>query len=556
MLNSLTINNIVLIDQLHIDFEEGLCVLSGETGAGKSILMDSLGLAMGARSGRELVRHGSTQASVIADFYMPEDHSLWLFLDEQGLAHEEGQVILRRSLTEDGRSRAYINDQPVSISLLRKVGDMLVEIHGQHDERGLLNSGGHRNLLDNYGRYDDILARVRRDYNHLSQLKKQLLAEEEKLGQVKADEDYIRHNLQELEQLSPKEGEENQLADERSRMMQGEQMSEGLNDILSSLLNKNGVDSALRSVIRRLSRMTGQDKGILDPVAQCLDRAADETTEAIAGLEDTLRSLEFNPHDLENTEERLFALRAAARKHNCLVDDLSIILTDFSEKLRALEFGDEEVQRLNQEVITAEKKFHNGVAKLSRARAKAAGELDGLVNEELPPLKMEKAKFKTETIALPTPEWGAEGGERIEFQISTNPGAPFGGLVKVASGGELSRFILALKVVLSRKTTVPTLVFDEIDSGVGGAVADAVGERLKRLSLNAQILVITHSPQVAARSANHWLIQKSEKVAGGDVFTNITVLNDGDRQEEIARMLAGAEVTDEARAAAASLMQG
>ncbi|VAV98337.1 DNA repair protein RecN [hydrothermal vent metagenome] len=556
MLNSLTINNIILIDRLHIDFEDGLCVLSGETGAGKSILMDSLGLAIGGRSGRDLVRRGTEQASVSADFHLPRQHNIWTYLNNQGLSHEGGQITLRRTLNRDGRSRAYINDQPVSIGMLRSVGDMLVEIHGQHDERGLLNSGGHRKILDDYGQYAPLSGQLRKHYERLTELQQQLAREEEKLALAQADEDYIRHNLRELEQLAPKRGEENQLADERSRMMQGEQMSEGLGDILSGLLDKNGVDAALRSLIRRLSRMGGQDGGILDPVVMSLDRAANETTEAIVALEDILRNLEFSPHDLENTEERLFALRAAARKHNCLVDDLPDILADFKRKLNALEFGDAEVRRLSGEVIAAREIFHATVARLSKARNKAAKELDDLVNGELAPLKMEKAAFRTELRPLDPSDWRAEGGERVEFQISTNPGAPFGGLIKVASGGELSRFILALKVVLARKTTAPTLVFDEIDRGVGGAVADAVGERLRRLADEAQILVITHSPQVAARGANHWLIEKAEKLAGGDVFTDVISLDDDARQEEIARMLAGARITDEARAAAQSLIEG
>ncbi|MCK5425795.1 MAG: DNA repair protein RecN, partial [Emcibacter sp.] len=491
MLNSLTINNIILIDRLHIDFEGGLCVLSGETGAGKSILMDSLGLALGGRSGRDLVRRGADQASVTADFHLPTQHNIWPFLGEQGIDHEAGQIILRRTLAADGRSRAYINDQPVSIGLLRKTGDMLVEIHGQHDERGLLNSAGHRKILDDYGQYSGLTDQVRSCHGTLIQLQNQLQDEEDKLAQAKQDEDYIRHNLQELTQLSPQAGEEDQLADDRSRMMQGEQMSEGLNDILSSLLTKNGVDAALRSITRRLSRMAGQDGGILDPVVANLDRAADETSAAIATLEETLRNMEFNPHDLENAEERLFALRAAARKHKCLVDDLPDIIADFGQKLSALEFGDEEVRRLKKEASAARVAFHGAIGKLTLARNAAAYELDGLVNGELPPLKMEKASFKTNLVPLDAEKWCAEGGERIEFQISTNPGAPFGDLIRVASGGELSRFILALKVVLARKTTVPTLVFDEIDRGVGGAVADAVGERLKRLAGEAQILVVT-----------------------------------------------------------------
>lgn len=556
MLSSLTINNIVLIDRLHIEFEAGLCVLSGETGAGKSILMDSLGLAMGGRGGRELVRHGCEQASVVADFHLPDHHAVWPFLRESGLSGEaDGQVILRRSLTREGRSRAYINDQPVSISLLRETGDMLVEIHGQHDERGLLNPAGHRKLLDDYGQYPDILVRVRHSHQKLADLGGQLAAEQDTLARAQADEEYVRHNLQELENLSPEPGEEQQLADARSRMMQGEQMSDGLKDILAALLNKGGIDTTLRSLIRRVSRMAAQDKGMLDPVADCLDRAATETAEAIALLEETLRNLEFMPEELENTEERLFALRAAARKHKCQVDDLPEILRDFAARCRALEYGDEAVRRLQEEVAAARKIFHQAVGELSAARKTTAAELDKLVNAELAPLKLEKARFVTSFVPLEVAAWGVVGGERAEFMISTNPGAPLGGLIRVASGGELSRFILALKVVLARKTTVPTLVFDEIDRGVGGAVADAVGARLKRLASEAQILVITHSPQVASRAAYHWLIEKTGKDTGSDVFTTIISLNDQGRTEEIARMLAGAKITDEARAAARSLLQ-
>lgn len=556
MLTSLTIHNIVLIDRLHIDFEDGLCVLSGETGAGKSILMDSLGLVMGGRSGRELVRHGSDQASVTADFYLPDPHGIWTFLEERGLAHgTDGQVILRRTLSREGRSRAYVNDQPVSVSLLRQIGDMLVEIHGQHDERGLLNPAGHRKLLDNYGQYDDGLERVRRRHETLTDLLEQRGQEKDKLARARADEDYVRHNLAELVQLSPECGEERQLADARSRMMQGEAMSGGVRDILTSLQDKNGIDTTLRSVIRRLSRMAPQDKGILDPVVECLDRAASETVEAISLLEENLRDLQFMPEELENTEERLFSLRAAARKHHCQVDDLPDILSDFDRKCHALDYGDEEVRRLEKAVKAAREIFYQAVGELTEMRTRAASRLDGLVNDELPPLKLEKAQFNTCLLALEPREWGAMGGERVEFRISTNPGAPFGGLIRVASAGELSRFILALKVVLARKTTVATLVFDEIDRGVGGAVADAVGLRLQRLSAEAQILVITHSPQVAARADHHWLIEKSGKVGEEGVFTTVISLDQDDRREEIARMLAGAKITDEARAAAQILLQ-
>jgi len=554
MLCNLSINNIILIDRLQIEFEGGLSVLSGETGAGKSILLDSLGLVMGMRGGKDLVRHGMDQAAVMAEFNLAEDHELWPLLDHQGIEHDKLSLILRRVITKEGRSRTFINDQLVSVGFLRDVGDRLVEIHGQHDERGLLNAAGHRKILDEYGQYGRLNGTVKDCFDCLSALKKELAHEQEKLEQVRVDEDYIRHNLEELEKLSPEPGEEDTLADQRARMMQGERMSGDLGDILKELLHNSGVDAALRGVIRRLVRLAEGSKGLLEPAIEGLDRAATETSEAIAALEEVMHNLDFNAHDLENTEERLFALRAAARKHKCTVADLPAIKLEFEEKRRALDFGDEEVQRLTNAVAGADAQFKKAALALSEARKKAARQLDKLVNAELSPLKMEKARFQTKLTLLAQEDWGPQGAEQVEFEISTNPGAPFGGLIKIASGGELSRFILALKVVLARKSTVPTLVFDEIDRGVGGAVADAVGERLKRLSHDAQILVITHSPQVAARGTSHWLIEKKEYDATGSLKTDVTPLDQNARQEEIARMLAGAKVTDEARAAAQSLM--
>ncbi|WP_417319546.1 DNA repair protein RecN [Emcibacter sp.] len=555
MLIGLTIRDIVLIDRLQIPVPDGLSVLSGETGAGKSILLDSLGLATGQRGERELVRHGAEQGTVIAEFSLSTDLSLWSILDEQGLDYEPGELILKRTLSSEGRSRAFVNDQPVSIGLLRQLGEMLVEIHGQHDERGLLNPAGHRAMLDEYGRYGKELRAVADSYGRLVRLKADLQAEEDKLSDARRDEEYIRYNLEELETLEPRQGEEEELSEQRAHMMKGEKLSDGLNEVLSDLLNDKGADASLRGALRRLERMAEND-GLLESVVQSLDRAAIETAEAISGLEQTLRDLEFDPQDLEHSEERLFALRAAARKHNCQVDQLAALKEEFAERLRALEFGDEEVRRLTGEVRQAEEAFHQAVEALSTARLKAAAKLDELVNAELPPLKLEKAKFRTTLTPLPKEDWGMSGGEKVEFEISTNPGAPFAGLIKIASGGELSRFILALKVVLAAENTVPTLIFDEIDRGVGGAVADAVGERLKRLSEHAQIMVITHSPQVAARGNSHWLIRKSQTDENDRMNTTITALDQSARREEIARMLAGATVTDEARAAAESLMQG
>ena len=554
MLVSLAIKDIVLIDRLRIEFEDGLCVLSGETGAGKSILLSSIGLAIGARGGKDLIRHGKDQGSVSAEFSLAEDHKVWSILKAQDIDCGEDQVILRRTVLKDGKSRAFINDQSVSISLLRTIGENLVEIHGQHDERGLLNPAGHRDLLDDFGDYSSLRKKVSKNFETLIQLKKVLLSEQEKLDLAKQDEEYIRHNLEELETLNPIRGEEEILAKERSRMMQGESLSEGLGELLDKLLSDKGVDTVLRATIRKMERIAAQAPGLLEKVSESLERAANETSEAIAELENTIRNLEFNPYDLENTEERLFSLRAAARKHNCQVDQLVDLKTDFEKNLSTIAYGDEEVNRLNNEVKIAQNIYEKSVDELSKERKKAAGVLDKSVNQELPSLKMDKASFKTFLEPLEKENWNAYGGERVDFRVSTNPGAPFGGLIKIASGGELSRFILALKVVLARKTSIATLIFDEIDQGVGGAVANAVGGRLSELAKNAQIMVITHSPQVAARGNSHWYINKVTSATDGSVVTGITLLNDEKRREEIARMLAGAEVTEEARAAADNLL--
>jgi len=370
MIVSLTIKDIVLIDRLQMDFEVGLCVLSGETGAGKSILLSSIGLAIGARGGRELIRHGKEQGSVSAEFSLAKKHKIWKILDDQQLDYDVGQLILRRVILKDGRSKAFINDQSVSISLLRSVGEKLIEIHGQHDERGLLNPSGHRALLDDFGRYDNVLGLVRKNYQTLRQLNQDLSDEQERLEKARRDEDYIRHNLDELNELDPKLGEEEKLAKERTLMMQGENLSEGLGEILDKLLNDKGANTILRHTLRKLEQIAAKAPGLLEDVSESLDRAANETTAAISELEDVIRNLEFNPYDLENTEERLFALRAAARKHSCQPDALVEVKTDFEKKLAALAFSDEQVKRLSREVKEARATYEKNVRKLSAMRRK------------------------------------------------------------------------------------------------------------------------------------------------------------------------------------------
>jgi DNA repair protein RecN (Recombination protein N) len=560
MLRSLDIKDIVLIDRLQMNFDGGLCVLSGETGAGKSILLASLGLATGGRAERELVRHGTEQGAVTAVFSVTAGHEILKVLDEQGLDYEkselEAEIILRRIVTKDGRSRAFLNDQSVSAGLLREIGGMLVEIHGQHDERGLLNAAGHRDLLDQYGPFSGTLEKVKKSYKNWKEIKKSLKAEEEKLAAAQADEEYIRHNLSELEELAPTAGEEEELSKERTRMMQGEKMSDGLSSALNALRNRGGVDPSLQSNMRDLERLSAAASGILEPSLEMLERASIELGSAISALEEVQRELEFDPYELEGTEERLFALRAAARKHQVTADQLPELKDDFAAKLEKLEHSDKQVRMLTVELEDARKKFEENVTHLSEKRKKAGDKLSKLVNKELPPLKLAKAKFRVHFEVLDRSEWNMDGGERIEFEITTNPGTPFGSLIKIASGGELSRFTLALKVVLAGKSTVSTLIFDEIDQGVGGAVADAIGERLRILSKDAQIMVITHSPQVAASGIHHWFIVKSEEKEGSKMrmATRVRQLSEIERREEIARMLSGAIITDEARAAADQLL--
>lgn len=554
MLRTLSIRDIVLIDRLDLAFADGLCVLTGETGAGKSILLDALGLALGQRGERALVRQGADKGVVSADFAIDGGHPAWDALAEHGLdeGRDDGCLVLRRMLAADGKSRAFVNDQPVGVGLLGEIGELLVEIHGQHDDRGLLNSRGHRALLDAFGGYRTELDAVSAAHAALAAARQARRAEEQVLAAARADEEYIRYNLEELGVLAPKAGEEETLSARRTLMMKGEKLRGTLGEVLTELTAEGGADASLRGAMRRLERGAGDLGGALGPVLEALERAAVEAGEGIARLEDVLGQLDFDPSELEDAEERLFALRAAARKHQCQADDLPVILDDLEKRLGALEHGEERLRELQAEENQARAAFGKAVLALGSKREEAADRLSAAVNAELEPLKLDKAKFHASVSALAEEDWGPAGGERVEFEVATNPGAPFGPLMKIASGGEQSRFILALKVVLARQGSAPTLVFDEVDRGVGGAVADAVGERLARLAAESQVLVVTHSPQVAAASGSHWKILKEE--LAGAMVTRVVPLDPSERQEEIARMLAGARVTDEARAAAGKLM--
>lgn len=554
MLAALSIRDIVLIDRLELALAPGLCALTGETGAGKSILLDALGLAIGGRADAGLVSQTADQGSVTAVFDIAVEHPARLILRENDL-DAEGDLILRRVQTKDGRTRAFINDQPISIGLLRQVGDLLVEIHGQHDERGLLDASGHRALLDLFGGLEGKAADVRRLWAGVAEARSALETHRSKLQRAQVEQEYLRHVVGELDELMPEEGEETRLAEERTLMMHSEKIAGDLVEAQDALVGNGGLEARLSQAMRRLAKAADQVGGRLDAAIAALDRTLNEAADARDELERATRALEFDPARLERSETRLFALRAAARKHNVPVDQLAALAEKFRSQLADIEGGEVKLGALTVAAEAAHRAYVEAAEQLSARRIKAATKLDQHVMAELKPLKLDKATFKTNLERVAPDNAGPDGLDRVSFLISTNPGAPLGPLIKIASGGELSRFVLALKVSLASQGSAPTLIFDEVDSGVGGAVAEAVGLRLAELSKSAQILVVTHSPQVAARAQYHLRISKSEmKAKGARVATRVDSLDDMERQEEIARMLAGATVTDEARAAAAKLI--
>ncbi|PKR54958.1 DNA repair protein RecN [Thalassospira marina] len=552
MLRRLSIRNVVLIDKLDLDFHEGLSVLTGETGAGKSILLDSLGLALGARADSGLVRHGNDKASVTATFQLPAGHPVFGLLHEQDIDIEDDELVVRRVVTADGRSRAYINDQSVSIGILRDVGNYCVEIQGQFDQHGLLDPTTHRATLDAHGNLTQAALKVRDHWRNWRETQKELASAQARITKAREEEEWLRHAVDELDKLAPVEGEEEQLAEERQFLMHGEKLVAALGDAENDLSRGKGAESAIRSAQRHLERELEKADGRFEPIIEALDRAAIELEEAMRAISAAQADLNLDSGHQENVEERLFALRAAARKYNVPADGLHNLMKDFRRQIEQLEFGEQELERLKEAGAKYRQSFIEAAEKLHEARKKAAAKMDGAINAELPPLRMDKARFITEITALEENEWGPDGLDRVQFTVSTNPGSPAGPLNKIASGGELSRFLLALKVVLARVSAVPSLVFDEVDSGVGGATAAAIGERLHLLAQERQILVITHSPQVAARGRTHLNIAKREDA--GAMVTRVNELVQDARREEIARMLAGHSITAEARAAADSLL--
>ncbi len=554
MLVQLSIRDIVLIDRLDLEFGRGLTVLTGETGAGKSILLDAFALALGGRGDGSLVRSGETQGQITAVFDLAATHPARALALAQDIDCD-GDLILRRVQMADGRTRAFVNDQPVSVQALRAIAAPLVEIHGQHDDRALVDPAMHRALLDAFGGLQGQADGVRSAFADLRKARTELAAEEERMARVRADGDYLRHAHAELTKLAPQAKEEEELAGKRTTMMQAEKVASELRDANDSLSGEHSPIAAISATMRRLERRAAQAPDLIEPSVKALSSALDALDLAAQTVDQALRDSRYDPRVLENVEERLFALRAAARKYNVPADALGTLAERFATDLAALDAGEARLVALTASVAEAVRRYNGAAASLSKARIAAASGLDKAVNAELAPLKLERARFTTQIESNPA-EPGADGIDRVEFWVQTNPGTRAGPMMKVASGGELARFMLALKVVLADRGSAPTLVFDEIDTGVGGAVADAIGQRLARLSDEVQVLAVTHAPQVAARAIGHFRIAKGEADKGKRVATRVEPLAKAQRQEEIARMLAGATITDEARAAAGKLLQG
>ena len=548
MLKHLQVRDVVLVEQLALEFEGGLGVLTGETGAGKSILLDALGLALGERADSGLVRAGAEAASVTAEIDLPTGHPALVLLAGHGIEPDPGEpLVVRRSLKGDGGSRAFLGGSAVAAAVLREFGALAVEIHGQHDDRGLLNPKGHRALLDSFGRIDT--ARVEHCWAEVVRIGRDLAEAQTSAEAAERDRDYLAHSCAEIEALAPEPGEESALADRRLAMQAGVKAGESLAGLDELLGGADGAVSQLRQAARRIER-GASDHPLLAEALASLDRALIEANEADERIARAADALTFDPEALDLAEARLFDIRALARKHRVEPDALAALGEQMRFQLQAIEAGGEQVAALDRALAAARDDFAEAASELSSERRTAAVQLDERVAAELAPLKLDAARFRT---AFAAADPGASGIDRVEFEVSTNPGAPFGPLTKIASGGELSRFILALKVALAEAGSASTMIFDEIDRGVGGAVASAIGERLARLAQQSQVLVVTHSPQVAARAAHHYRIEKIHGASG--TRTTVRKLSTAERREEIARMLSGAEVTDEARAQAGKLLE-
>ncbi len=552
MLRSLYIRNVVLIDKLDLDFSFGLSVLTGETGAGKSILLDSLGLVLGNRADTTLIRSGADKLSVTAIFDGQKSNLLLQkFLSENELDGGD-EIIIKRTLDRAGKGKIFINDQPVSVRLLKEIGAMLVEIHGQFDNQGLLNPINHRSILDSWGQYSHLLQQTSEAWEEYRQATTQLAKAEADISSAKAEEENLRHWVRELERINPIKGEETKLSARRQELMNSEKIIESLNYAYQALNGTNDVSSALRQAESAIDKANRYVDGRYDEIYASLDRALIEVSDAIDRIESASSDIGHNSSEQENIDSRLFALKDLARKHGVAVDELSDTLAEFQHRLNNIELGEEHLTILRK--VEQEKRlaYLESAGSLHTARVEIAQQLDEKIMQELPPLKMEKARFITQIEKQSENLWGAGGYDSVNFTVSTNPNSPQGALGKIASGGELARFMLALKVNLAQSSSVGTMIFDEVDAGIGGATAQAVGERLNRLGTDVQILVVTHSPQVAAQGQHHFKVEKCTQ--NNITTTYVTELSNSDRREEIARMLAGATISDEASAAADVLL--
>ncbi len=549
MLRHLDIRDMLIIDRLELAFQPGLNVLTGETGAGKSILLDSLGFVLGWRGRADLVRTGAAQGEVVAEFEIGDGHSARTILEDAGLPVTD-ELILRRINTPEGRKTAWVNDRRVSGDVLRALSDVLVELHGQQDDRGLLDPKNHRAMLDQFGDLATLRGEVKTAWQKRAATAKALADAEARLAAMRDEEDFLRHAVAELQKLAPEPGEEAELDARRRLMQSAEKMREDIAQAVTAL-GLNGAEGAMSDAQRWLDGVVEHADGRLELPLAALERALVELGEAQAGVASFAERLDFNPAELEMAEERLFALRGLARKHGVLADDLAGLADDLTARLEALDGGEAEIAGLIAARDAAEAAYQAAAARLTMVRQRAAQDLDAAMAKELAPLKMERAVFETKVEdAAP----GPDGSDAVTFTVATNPGAPAGALNKIASGGELSRFLLALKVCLTADAEDLTMIFDEIDRGVGGATADAVGRRLKALAEGGQVLVVTHSPQVAALGAHHWQVAKS--VEADVTLSRVILLNEDARIDEVARMVSGDRITDAARDAARALLNG
>lgn len=553
MLQSLSIRNVVLIDKLDLDFKSGLSVLTGETGAGKSILLDSLGLVLGNRAETSLIRQGEDKLSVTAQFSLQKQTpALRALLDEYEIEADD-ELLIKRSLTRDGKGKIFINDQPAGAKLLKEIGKYLVEVHGQFDNQGLLNPANHLDVLDAYGAYKPLVERTAAAFAAYKKARAARQEAEKNIARAKEDEENLRHWVDELEKMNPRPDEEDELGKKRQEMMNAEKIIDSLNYAYGALTERADVQGAIRSAQSAMDKVNTLVDGRYQTIIDMLDQALIDISETVNELEEVSHNVSLNQNELENIEERLYALRGLARKHNVAVSDLPQTLADFRNRLSTIELGEEGIAALRKAEDTAKLDYVKAANELSFARQAAALQLDNKVMSELPPLKMEKARFVTVVEKTDESGWSEKGFNNVYFTVATNPNSPQGPLNKIASGGELARFMLALKVNLAQSSSVATMIFDEVDAGVGGATAQAVGERLARLARDVQVLVVTHSPQVAACGNNHFKVEKS--TADNVTTTTVRELTKIEKSEEIARMLAGEVITDAARAAAKVLMK-